>query len=282
MTVTAAVVALVAAVVSISSAQVTNNHSTATQLDASRVQPAGSSSSAGSTAHPRLSAPVPPSSYSSTAAASAAPTSTLPSSSAPVVVLPPAPGPAPAKEDAAAASRRGRAAAAESQSGGGSSPKATPKATAKAAPAAAPAAATDSYAEHGDIANAIYGELNQERAQNGLAALARNGQLNSSAHAHNVAMANTGQFAHQVSGEAALGARISATGYHWSTAGENIAWGSSASVSFAEDLQSQMYNEPPNQPNHRANILSTSFHNVGVDVITDGSGKMWITFDFGS
>ena len=44
-----------------------------------------------------------------------------------------------------------------------------------------------------------------------------------------------------------------------------------------------MYNETAAPTtNHRANILSTSFHNVGVDVITDGSGKMWITCDFGS
>ena len=82
--------------------------------------------------------------------------------------------------------------------------------------------------------------------------------------------------------EAALGARISATGYHWTTAGENIAWGSFASTSFAESLETQMYNETPPDDGHRLNILSTSAHNVGVDVITDGSGKMWITCDFGS
>ncbi len=148
--------------------------------------------------------------------------------------------------------------------------------------AAAPAAPGDSYAEHTDIANAVFSLMNSERAQNGLPALGRSGQLNSSSHAHNVAMANTGQFAHQVSGEAGLGARISATGYHWTTAGENIAWGSFASTSFAESLETQMYNEPAGQENHRANILSTAYHNAGCDVITDGSGKMWITMDFGS
>ena len=31
-----------------------------------------------------------------------------------------------------------------------------------------------------------------------------------------------------------------------------------------------------------SNILSTSAHNVGVDVISDGTGKMWLTCDFGS
>jgi uncharacterized protein YkwD len=95
-------------------------------------------------------------------------------------------------------------------------------------------------------------------------------------------MASSGDFAHQVPGEASLGARISATGYQWTSAGENIAWGSSTSTSFAESLETEMYDEPANEENHRANILSTSYRNVGVDVYTDSTGKMWITCDFGS
>ena len=43
-----------------------------------------------------------------------------------------------------------------------------------------------------------------------------------------------------------------------------------------------MYNETPPDDGHRLNILSSSFHNVGVDVYTDSTGKMWITCDFGS
>ena len=271
-TVTAAAIALVAAVVSISSAQATDHHSTTAQLDASRVHP---SVAASSSAHPTLSAPVPPSSYSSSATA---PASTL------VLAPAPAPAPAPAKQDPATS--------VAPAPGPASSKKPVAGPAANAAGGCHASSSVDSssihvlddasYPEHSDIANAVYSLINQERAANCLAALGRSGQLNSSANAHNVAMANTGQFAHQVSGEAGLGDRISATGYHWTTAGENIAWGSSASVSFAEDLETQMYNEPPNQPNHRANILSTSYHNVGVDVITDGNGKMWITCDFGS
>ena len=197
------------------------------------------------------------------------------------IVLPPVANPAPAKQNPATIVVTAPAPPATA----GSTPKkktTTPKVVSKPVAAAAAPAAGSSYPEHADIANAIYAQINSERAQNGLGALSRSGQLNSSAHAHNVAMANTGQFSHQVTGEASLGPRISATGYHWTWAGENIAWGSYASVAFGESLESQMYNEPPNQPNHRANILSTSAHSVGVDVITDGNGKMWITCDFGS
>jgi uncharacterized protein YkwD len=197
------------------------------------------------------------------------------------VVLPPVAKPAPAKQNPATIVLTPPAPPAPA----GSSPKkktTTPRVVSKPAAAAPAPAAGSSYPEHADIANAIYSQINSERAANGLGALSRSGQLNSSAHGHNVAMANTGQFSHQVTGEASLGPRVTATGYHWTWAGENIAWGSYASVAFGQSLESQMYNEPPNQPNHRANILSTSAHSVGVDVITDGSGKMWITCDFGS
>jgi uncharacterized protein YkwD len=204
---------------------------------------------------------------------SVTPSSTPPSSSVPVVI-PPAPAPAPARQNAATV-----VPVANSNNGGGSSKKSTTK---KVAAPACKTGSGSSYPERSDIASAIYSQINSERSQNGLAALGRSSQLNSSAHGHNVAMANTGDFAHQVPCEASLGARISATGYHWSSAGENIAWGSNASVSFGQSLETEMYNEPPNQPNHRANILSTSFHNVGVDVIVGSDGKMWITCDFGS
>ena len=194
------------------------------------------------------------------------------------MAIPPAPNPAPGRQDAATV-----APVAANNYSGSSNKSTSTKKTASTGGGAAPAGGS-SYPEHADIANALFSLLNQERAQNGLAALGRSGQLNNSAHAHNVVMANTGVFSHQVTsaGEPSLGARISATGYQWTSAGENIAWGSYASVSFADQLETEMYNETPPDDGHRLNILSTSFRNVGVDVITDGSGKMWITFDFGS
>jgi uncharacterized protein YkwD len=200
-------------------------------------------------------------------------------------MLPPAPALHPAAQDAAvveAAAAANAAANAAAKVAHTSTPRRTTTGSSGGSGGSAPAPAGSSYPEHADIANAIYSAINSERAANGLPGLGRSGQLNNSAHAHNVAMANTGQFAHQVSGEAGLGARISATGYSWNWAGENIAWGSYASVAFGLSLQTQMYNEVPPDDGHRLNILSTSAHNVGVDVITDASGKMWITCDFGS
>lgn len=263
----------------------------ATNLAADRVAaPASAPSRPSPTTSARVFAPAPATSSASTAstgsaagpptpASSAGPSSTP--STASTFILPPAPALHPAAQDAAAVAAA--AANAASNVAHTSTPRRTSTGSSSGSSAGtAPAPSGSSYPERADIANAIYSEINSERAANGLPGLGRSGQLNSSAHAHNVAMANTGQFAHQVTGEAGLGARISATGYNWNWAGENIAWGSSASVAFGLSLETQMYNEVPPDDGHRLNILSTSAHNVGVDVITDGSGKMWITCDFGS
>jgi uncharacterized protein YkwD len=130
------------------------------------------------------------------------------------------------------------------------------------------------------IANAVLALLNQERTQNGLKALPMNSHLISSAHAHNLAMYRTNTFAHQVSGEAGLGARVSATGLGWTAAGENIATSSVTSAASAQSLEAMMYNEKPGDDGHRQNILSTQFTYVGIDVISTGGGKMWVTEDF--
>jgi len=132
------------------------------------------------------------------------------------------------------------------------------------------------------IANAVFNQLNAERRSMGLGPLARSSQLNSSAHAHNLAMVATKTFAHQVSGEAGLGSRVSATGLSWSWVGENIAWSSVTSTSAALSLETSMFNEKPGSDGHRQNILTTKGTMVGIDVVTDSTGKMWLTEDFGN
>jgi uncharacterized protein YkwD len=161
---------------------------------------------------------------------------------------------------------------------------AQPKAKAPAhTPAPAKTTAKPSgVTEDSSIATAVFNLLNSERAQNHLAALKWSSQLVSSAHAHNLKMVSANDFSHQVPGEAGLGPRISATGLSWTWVGENIAWSSVTSTSAADSLQASMYNEKPPDDGHRQNILTTSGTMVGIDVVTDKSGKMWITEDFGN
>lgn len=124
--------------------------------------------------------------------------------------------------------------------------------------------------------------LNAQRADHGLPALTSNAKLTASAHTHNVKMADANTLSHQLPGEAGLGARISAAGYGWSSVGENIAWNSNRSQAGVLALQDSMYNETPPNDGHRRNILSSSFTEVGVDVIEDPAhGKVWLVTDFG-
>ena len=166
------------------------------------------------------------------------------------------------------------------------SPKPTPvKRSTKAAQSTPTKKASNSssaYATRSDWANAVLDELNAERARHGLPALKLNSKLTSAAHAHNLAMAKANKLSHQLSGEPALGSRVSAAGYRWSAVGENVAYNSRRSEDGVLALQKAMYNEKPPNDGHRQNILSKRYVDVGIDVITDSvHDKVWLVTDFG-
>jgi uncharacterized protein YkwD len=95
-------------------------------------------------------------------------------------------------------------------------------------------------------------------------------------------MAKANQLSHQLSGEASLGSRITAAGYRWSAVGENIAYNSQRTQAGVLALQDMMYGEQPPNDGHRQNILSTSYVDVGVDVIDDAvHHRVWLVTDFG-
>jgi uncharacterized protein YkwD len=105
-------------------------------------------------------------------------------------------------------------------------------------------------------------------------------QLVQSAHNHNLAMQNANQLSHQLSGEPALGTRITNVGIHWSQAAENIGVSSGDPTSAATGLNTLMFNEQPPDDGHRLNILSTNTL-IGIDVIVDTQhNKVWLTEDF--
>ena len=166
----------------------------------------------------------------------------------------------------------------------GSRPTSTRKPT-KAAQQAAPkttSSGSSGYATRADWANAVLSELNSERAKHGLRALKMNSKLVSAAHKHNLAMAKANTLSHQLNGEAALGSRVSAAGYHWSAVGENVAYNGRRSQDGVLAVQKAMYNEKAPNDGHRQNILSKTFVDVGVDVISDSEhGRVWLVTDFG-
>jgi uncharacterized protein YkwD len=151
---------------------------------------------------------------------------------------------------------------------------------ASVAPAAADTVPSSTTAS--SIGYNLFLMLNQERAANHLPGLTSNPYLRASAHGHNLKMAYYNTLSHRLTGELSLGARILANRYDWAACGENIAYNTNWTWSGAQYVQNLMYNEVAPDNGHRLNILSKTFHNVGIDVYMDAAHhKMWITMDFG-
>ncbi len=205
-----------------------------------------------------------PTPLSSASTASPAPTAGSPTSS---------PSPTPVAVTASSAAARPSSSAARSAS------RSSTSAPASAAPTAPVAAG-------GASAQQVLTQLNQARAGAGLPALTMSAGLVASATKHTQLMAAGCGLSHQCSGEAALGTRISAEGVSWTSVGENIGEGGpvaatdSAVVAMAESLTASMLAETAPNDGHRRNILSSSFHHVGISLYRDAGGTVWMTQDF--
>lgn len=127
-------------------------------------------------------------------------------------------------------------------------------------------------------------QINRARTLENLPTLTMSAGLVRSAAAHNALMASDCGLLHQCAGETGLGARLSAQDVAWTSAGENIGEGgpvsSSGTADLARRLTADMLAEEPPHDGHRRNLLSPTFHSVGISVILDSSGTVWLTQDF--
>ncbi|MGW7253577.1 sigma-70 family RNA polymerase sigma factor [Streptomyces sp. NPDC054834] len=115
--------------------------------------------------------------------------------------------------------------------------------------------------------------VNKERSAAGCGPLTEDPQLEDAAQRHSDDMAARNFFDHTNPDGADPGQRITASGYRWSTYGENIAQGQQTPQAVMDSWM--------NSPGHRANILNCSFKDIGVGV-HKGSGGPWWTQDFGA
>lgn len=116
--------------------------------------------------------------------------------------------------------------------------------------------------------------INQQRVAHGLFALSVSSRLTSSAQSWNSGMVASGDFTHGSN----FAGRISAVGYDWQTAGENIATGFGTPRSVVTAWMAS--------PDHCQNILNPSFRNMGTaetaaSVGSWASGPATWTQDFG-
>jgi uncharacterized protein YkwD len=136
-------------------------------------------------------------------------------------------------------------------------------------------------------AQAVLDQTNAWRAAAGLRPYVMLSGLVASAHKHNLTMAAGCGLSHQCPGEAPFGDRIHAEGVQWTSAGENCGQGgagnnAAAIIQAAKGLNQSMFDEKPPSDGHRRNLLSSSFTHIGIDVIRDSEGSVWLTEDFTS
>ena len=104
----------------------------------------------------------------------------------------------------------------------------------------------------------ITGLSNQYRANAGLALLTTNAQLTSSAQAKADHMATGSYFAHDAPDGTSPWYFFDSVGYSYTTAGENLALSNQSASSVVDGWY--------NSPGHRANLLSSSYTEVGYGI----------------
>ncbi|GGL19986.1 CAP domain-containing protein [Mangrovihabitans endophyticus] len=148
------------------------------------------------------------------------------------------------------------------------------------APPAGPPPATG-----GSIAGQVLAHINTARAAQGLSAYTLDGDLSQASAKHNQLMIGGCGLSHQCANEGGIGDRFSAEGVSWTSAGENIGFGSAGGsdaeiIRAANGLTDSMLAETPPEDGHRKNLLSSGFRHIGLSVVRDGKGVVWMTQDF--
>lgn len=111
-----------------------------------------------------------------------------------------------------------------------------------------------------DSSSSFVGMVNSARAAHGLPSLAVSSDLSAAARAQASRMAASRTLAHTPN----LGGAVCC----WSALGENVGEGPSASAIEAAFM---------NSAEHRANILSGSYTQIGVGAVVDSTGTLWVS-----
>lgn len=108
---------------------------------------------------------------------------------------------------------------------------------------------------------------NVQRSNNGTGVLTANSQLQSAAQAKAQDMANRGYWSHETPDGDQPWVFVTAAGYQYSAAGENLAYGFLSSDSAVTGWM--------NSPPHKANLISTNFIEVGFGIANSADYCYW-------
>ena len=193
-----------------------------------------------------------------------------------------------ARPDPSRTSTTSKPSASSKPAGSSATGTSAPSTTASVIPPSTPPGTPPSSSSSTQVSpeDQVLAVINQARAAQGLPALTRTAGLDKSAAGHTNVMAGGCGLSHQCPGEPSLGDRETAAGVSWSAAGENIGDGGpvadtgDAIAKMAVGLTDSMLAERPPDDGHRRNILSSSFHHIGISIFRDSSGTVWMTQDF--
>ena len=141
------------------------------------------------------------------------------------------------------------------------------KAAAPATTAAKPAATAPASANIGAYEQQVVDLVNQERAAAGLPALKVNTKLAGVAEKKAEDLRDKNYFAHQSPTYGSPFDMMKQFGISYSSAGENIAKG--------QKTPADVMNGWMNSPGHKANILNSSYTEIGVGYVTDSNGTTY-------
>jgi uncharacterized protein YkwD len=128
--------------------------------------------------------------------------------------------------------------------------------------------------------------INRARVKAGLPGYTLTAGLAASAARHDIRMASGCGLSQQCPGEPPLGARETAAGVDWAIAGENtgeggpVAGSLPAIVKVGTVVTQDMLAEQPPSDGHLRNLLSTTFHHIGIAICWNAAGTVWVTEDF--
>ena len=110
--------------------------------------------------------------------------------------------------------------------------------------------------------------LNEDRARNGLPALSMDSELSALARTKSQDMLENGYFAHESPTLGNAAALLADSGYDYNGVGENIAHHANVEKADAAFLSS---------PGHRANMMGRQWDKVGIGVVEDEQGFVYVT-----
>jgi uncharacterized protein YkwD len=129
------------------------------------------------------------------------------------------------------------------------------------------------------LASLVLQYTNDARVQKNLPPLAYNALLQRVAQDHSLDMLTQNYFDHTDKNGCSPSCRISNAGYVWQSVGENIHEMSGYNLA-PEDTAHKIVNDWLNSPEHRDNLLSARYTEVGIGIAGQGS-TIYTTADYG-